>query len=194
MPRTKEQNMAIRAEKKQLIMDTALKLFAENGFERTSTESIAQHAGISSGLLFAYFKSKEDLLYQILASGMQVASEIFHADMTMDEFVEGVEKLFNNILENRDFFKLYSIISVQPKITDKIAQMRNESELLNIGLVNIFKKHFGEERAMKELLLISAIMKGFTIISVFADKQNVFPPETMNNMIMEFIREHFDSR
>jgi AcrR family transcriptional regulator len=46
MPRTKEQNEAIRAEKRQLIMDTSLQLFAEEGYATASIERIAKQAGI----------------------------------------------------------------------------------------------------------------------------------------------------
>ncbi|MDR1886863.1 MAG: TetR/AcrR family transcriptional regulator, partial [Prevotellaceae bacterium] len=61
MPRTKEQNEAIRAEKRQLIMDAAMQLFAEDGYAHTSIDKIAQKAGIARGLLYSYFENKEDL-------------------------------------------------------------------------------------------------------------------------------------
>ncbi|MDR1524456.1 MAG: TetR/AcrR family transcriptional regulator, partial [Tannerella sp.] len=74
MPRTKEQNEAIKLEKKQLIMDVALRLFAENGYANTSIDKIAKSICIAKGLLYTYFKNKEDLLYQILLSGIDKMS------------------------------------------------------------------------------------------------------------------------
>ena len=189
MPRTKEQNEAIRAEKKQLIMDTALKLFAENGFERTSIECIAQHAGISIGLMYKYFKSKDDLLYQILASGMQMITDFFHADMTMEELIAGIEKFFDYITENREFFKLYTIISVQPNVTKILELIRNENQSSRNDLKKLFDKLFGEQNAIHELILYSVIMKGFTVVYVFDDKQN----EYLKNVIVEFIRNRYKS-
>ncbi|WP_133912115.1 TetR/AcrR family transcriptional regulator [Streptomyces sp. NBC_00582] len=44
------------------ILDTALKLFAERGYERTTIAQIAQEAGISQRSLFRYFGTKEDLV------------------------------------------------------------------------------------------------------------------------------------
>lgn len=48
-------------EKKQKIIDACIAEFAGNGYERASTNSIVQNAGISKGALFYYFGSKKDL-------------------------------------------------------------------------------------------------------------------------------------
>ena len=191
MPRTKEQNIAIREERKQSIMDAALQLFADNGFENTSIDSIANHAGISKGLLYSYFKCKDDLLYQILTSGMQKFSESFHSEMTMEDFVAGIENAFEYITENRDFYKLYTIISVQPKVTKNIGVLTNEYDSLYHNMVDLFKRHFGEQRAARELSLLSVIMKGFSIVSVFSDEQNVIPVDSLKNTIMDLIKERY---
>jgi AcrR family transcriptional regulator len=52
----------ILKEKKRLILDASLKLFVENGFHGTSTAEIAKTAGVATGTLFHYFKSKEELI------------------------------------------------------------------------------------------------------------------------------------
>jgi AcrR family transcriptional regulator len=191
MPRTKEQNEAIRAEKRRLIMDSALLLFAENGFEQTSIDSIAQHAEVSKGLIYNYFKCKDDLLYQILISGMKAISENLHPEMTMESFVADSEKFFDYILENKEFFKLYTIISVQPKVTQKLGIIRNESENLRHNMADLFKKHFGEEQAMQEMLLYAVISKGFSIISVFEDEQNPIFADILKKTVVDFMKERY---
>ena len=192
MPRTKEQNMAIREERKQSIMDSALRLFAENGFENTSIDCIASHAGISKGLLYSYFKCKDDLLYQILVAGMQTFSDSFHPEMTLEDFVTGIEKAFEHIKENIHFYKLYTIISVQPKVTKNLRALVNEYNSLYYNMVNLFKKHFGEQQAAQELLLLSVITKGFTIISVFGDQQNVIFVDSLKKTVMDLIRKRYN--
>ena len=50
-------------EKRRLVLlDTAISKFAEGGFAKTTVKDIAASAGISSGLLYHYFPSKEKLL------------------------------------------------------------------------------------------------------------------------------------
>ncbi|MCL2290288.1 MAG: TetR/AcrR family transcriptional regulator [Bacteroidetes bacterium] len=192
MPKTKEQNMTIRAEKRQLIMDSALHLFAENGFEHTSIGNIATHAGISKGLLYSYFKCKDDLLYQILASGMQTFTDNIHSEMTMEDFITGVEKSFDHIMENRDFFKLYTIISVQPKVAQNLGNLITEYGGLHGHITSLFQKCFGE-RAAQELMLLSVIMKGYSIISVFGDQQNVVAFDILKKTVVEFVKERYNS-
>ena len=48
------------------IINSAVSLFATQGFHAASTRSIAQKAGVSEGLIFRHFKNKEGLLEKIL--------------------------------------------------------------------------------------------------------------------------------
>jgi len=48
--------------KKEKILETALELFANDGFNATSTKKIAQKAGVSEGLIFKHFDNKKNLL------------------------------------------------------------------------------------------------------------------------------------
>ena len=192
MSRNKEQNTAIRAEKKQLIMDTALHLFAQNGFERTSIANIAKHAEISQGLVYNYFESKDDLLYQILVSGLKQFSDLIHQEMTVDEFIAKIEAAFDAMDANRDFWKLYSIISVQPTVTQKLVEVRNEYDGMSENLTNFFTKYFGKEQVLEELIMYSVIMKGFTLIYVFSDVQKSFPADMLKKVVINSIRERFE--
>jgi len=49
-------------DKKEAIINAALKLFVDNGFHGTATSKIAQEAGVANGTLFQYFKTKDDLV------------------------------------------------------------------------------------------------------------------------------------
>ena len=46
-------------ERRQEILDTALKLFWEKGYEKTSMTEIAQAMQVAQGLCYRYFPSKE---------------------------------------------------------------------------------------------------------------------------------------
>ena len=52
-----------RRETRQHIAETGLRLFFANGYEHTTLDAIAAEAGISRRTFFAYFKSKEDILF-----------------------------------------------------------------------------------------------------------------------------------
>lgn len=65
--RKKGSRAADNVDSRKRIVDSALTLFAENGFDGTATQRIADHAGVPTGLVFYYFPSKEHLLAEILS-------------------------------------------------------------------------------------------------------------------------------
>lgn len=54
------------SDKKKRIINAALKEFAEKDFQHASTNNIVKQAGIGKGMLFYYFKSKEDLYLYLI--------------------------------------------------------------------------------------------------------------------------------
>jgi AcrR family transcriptional regulator len=67
-PTVRQQQAAVRREQ---ILGTALKLFAAQGFDATSTRQIAKEAGIAEGLIFHYFPTKASLLTAILEDRLE---------------------------------------------------------------------------------------------------------------------------
>ena len=68
--------------RKQEILDTALKLFGENGYEKTSITDIAKAIGVAQGLCYRYFPSKEALFDSAIEQ---------YADVLVEQLV-GFEK------------------------------------------------------------------------------------------------------
>lgn len=52
--------------KQQAVLSVSLNLFAEQGFDRTSTSEIAQQAGVSEGTVFKQFKTKDGILKALI--------------------------------------------------------------------------------------------------------------------------------
>ena len=68
-PPTARQRAA--AARREQILETALGLFAERGFDATSTRQIAKEVGIAEGLIFHYFPTKASLLAAILEDRLE---------------------------------------------------------------------------------------------------------------------------
>jgi AcrR family transcriptional regulator len=64
-------------EKQEKILHAALELFAQQGYAATPTSKIARKAGVSEGLIFRHFESKEGLLEAILDYGQENAAGIY---------------------------------------------------------------------------------------------------------------------
>jgi TetR/AcrR family fatty acid metabolism transcriptional regulator len=60
-----------KAEKRQSILEGAVRVFAEKGFFNATVAEIARAAGVADGTIYLYFKSKDDLLLSVFDEKMQ---------------------------------------------------------------------------------------------------------------------------
>ncbi len=68
MARTRAQDYG---DKKQAILHSAARLFAERGFDRASMNQIADACGVSKPLLYHYYGAKDDLLFAMLEAHLE---------------------------------------------------------------------------------------------------------------------------
>src|SRR5205807_1258989 len=61
-------------ERRELILDAALEIFAQRGYHGSSIDEIAHTAGVSKALIYEHFPSKRDLHISLLERNIQ---EIF---------------------------------------------------------------------------------------------------------------------
>jgi AcrR family transcriptional regulator len=166
-PRTKKQNENIRQEKRELIIDIALEVFATHGYHGASISTIASHAGIAKGLIYNYFKSKEDLLKAILQKGVQNILAVFQHKIgeviTEEVFCQLLDIYFKQLKENASFWRLYFSIAMQPIVMDLIEK---EFE----GMVNPYQDLLysyystkGSKDPRADTLLAHALIDGITL-------------------------------
>lgn len=55
-----------REQRRDQLLDCALELFGEVGFERATIKTLATRAGVSQGLLYHYFQGKEELIAAVM--------------------------------------------------------------------------------------------------------------------------------
>jgi AcrR family transcriptional regulator len=74
------------------ILDTAARLFLEQGFEKTTTRDISKACGMAKGTLFNYFSSKETLAMTMVAEAMEEGRDVYLSRRGNDESL--MEDLF----------------------------------------------------------------------------------------------------
>ena len=133
-PRTAKQFKEMRDEKMTLIMDVALKHFANEGYFRTTISHIARHAGISKGLMYNYFESKEALLKSIVHKSV---NEIYHnldidedGTLSTEEFEIFIRKIDKMLKENKYFWRLLFQLLAQNDVREQFLKAFPESDSL----------------------------------------------------------------
>ncbi len=163
-PRTSKQLKIIREEKRKLIMNTALKLFAEEGYYITSIDKIAKAANISKGLIYNYFQNKEDLLSEIFHFGLDEIFKSFDQNhdgiLTKDEFILFIENSLDKLENSRDFWKLYFILIMKPMIYKMFEKSLNEYLSPIMQMLENYFTNQGSENPEAEAKLIGAILDG----------------------------------
>ncbi len=73
-----------KARTRAAILETASRLFRENGFDATSIQDIAEMADAGVGTLYGHFASKEEILREVLRSHAVEAVERFRVEVSKD--------------------------------------------------------------------------------------------------------------
>ena len=167
-------------------MDAALELFAEQGYANCSIAQLASHSGISKGLMYNYFESKEALLKAIINEGIHEILEYFDPDhdgiLTTEELTGFVSKIFSSIRENQKFWILYINIVLQPRVQEYLEGQPFSNVMDQYGpmLIDYFTKKGFKDPAL-EMLTFSALIEGFGVLMVYTYPNVVFPDDLLRS-------------
>ena len=81
--------------RKDRIMDAALRIFAEKGFQIATITEISKEAGVSEATIYEYFGTKEDLLFAIPE---KITNETLEKSTKVIPYIKGVEGKIRAIL------------------------------------------------------------------------------------------------
>lgn len=162
-PKTKEQNEEIRQQSRQQILDAAFELFANNGFSKTGIAAVAKKAGVSKGLIYHYFDSKEAILEGIFNQLIALSEEILNVadDMSPREKIKQVlEGTFQFIEEDIGTARLMISLALQPDTFDNLQEkIKYTQEKQLKQYVKLFEE-LGYEEPELEAYEVGALMDG----------------------------------
>lgn len=156
-------------EKQEQIIQSALQLFAKEGYHATSTSKVAKLAGVSEGLIFRHFENKEGLLQAILEEGERRIKALY-VDIVMEtepkEVVRKTIELTGKIdKSDYDFWKLQFKLKWELEVSGD-----EKMEPLKMALTNAFRKLNYEEPELEAGLVLlfidglaSSVLKGSSI-------------------------------
>ena len=186
-PRTEIQFEEIRESRRKQIMDVALELFADKGYAHTSISQIASKAKISKGLMYNYFKSKDDLLQNLFEDGMGAMFDLFDQNrdgvLTRDEFIFFINESFNLMNQDRRFWKLDFSLLVQPEAWKIFEKNLNEIITPLIHMMTNYYKEKGSENPEIEAVMVGALLDGIGFNYVF--NPDMYPLKEVQKMVIE---------
>lgn len=109
------------------ITAAAMAAFAENGYSGTKVDDVANRAGVSKGLLYLYFKTKDDLFKAVIRSFVSprvdsLVQEVADSKLSAEEFLRGPFTSFAKLMPNSPARVLVRLMIAEgPKHPDLIA-------------------------------------------------------------------------
>ncbi|MFJ7954078.1 TetR/AcrR family transcriptional regulator [Lysinibacillus sp. NPDC096418] len=101
--------------RREQILNAGLDLFIRNGYHGTTTKEIADSFGISQGLLFHYFASKEELYLELLNRAKMGMADVRVSETELGQPLEYLETMVKRILESFEYFpisaKLFMLVA-----------------------------------------------------------------------------------
>jgi AcrR family transcriptional regulator len=159
--------------KKEHILDTALDLFAERGYEATPTSLIAKEAGVSEGLIFKHYLNKANLLEEVIKAGYRRITDKSKGLAMETE----PEKLINSVLDmpqrlvedERNFWRMQFRL-----VDEEIAQKHHNRYTHSVmqKLVEAFKKMGYNDPEMESEVLMLLVEGLWRLFVTNGDKEH----------------------
>lgn len=122
-PRSAEQFEVIRQASREKILDSALFCFSKYGYHGTSISKIANHAGVSKGLMYNYYDSKPEVLKAIIMRFFERSMAIiqFDPDKPVRERLRALLKSsFELIRKEKESYRLLVSVELQPGVKEEL--------------------------------------------------------------------------
>lgn len=188
MPRTKAQYETIRKESRQKILDAALEVFAKQGYHSSTVDAIAKTAGISKGLMYNYFKSKEDVLQELMIGMMEALMCEYmplkpEEKFKEDDIINFINVGIDLVLEKPHYWKLYFSVALQPDVMSIVfSKMMEMGQPYMIAMIEYFREK-GVENPEVMMRYFSAVMDGIQFHCMLDPK--TFPAEEVKKLLIK---------
>ena len=173
--------------KREKILQSALELFANEGYQNTSTSKVAHKAGVSEGLIFKHFQSKEGLLEAIVNLANDDIRDFIRRMENQDDPKKVIETAFDFhplVTTNRDFWKLQFSLKYQCPAKQKYHEKKE--------LINTFETML--EKAFTELNYENPKMETQLLMNIIGDlcRENCSSENGCENEFIHFLKQKYE--
>lgn len=176
-PRSVQVNKELREQSTRRILEAALTLFAERGYEGATISQIAERAGVARGLVSYYFSTKEKLLHTLLGealAGILSLTDPVEGEDTPDQRLAGVINRTLDVAEQTiGVQRLVLCLMLQPGprkvFIDVEADRSDLVEEFERRLRSIFAARGAADPALEEIMFRSVLEGVIFKLAVYPD-------------------------
>lgn len=194
-PKSKEQFEAIRQKSVATIKEVALELFATKGYNSTSISQIAKAAGVSKGLMYNYFDSKEDLLHTILTEAVEDGAAAMEEYLQqkhepLDELIGIVRSSIGMVKTNFHYWKLMTALAFQKDAMNDIKDiLEKKQESILRQIFDIFER-LGAQNPRLEAFYFGAVLDGLMVH--YINMEEDYPLDEMEAYIIQELKNRYE--
>ena len=109
--------------RKQIVIESALALFAKKPFFEVGMREVAEEAGISPATIYRYFPSQEELFNEAFIQDISSASKEFNSMVQKDKPVSIEEfgiKFVDHLIENESTFQMMTYLMLKGNLANPV--------------------------------------------------------------------------
>jgi AcrR family transcriptional regulator len=175
---------------RERILDVALDLFIEKGYDKTSLREIAEPLGFSKAALYYHFASKEDILMalhmRIHEFGIDALAQMGNLEPTVAMWAQLLEQMVDQMLANRKIVLLHERNQAAFE-----AMHREEHDAQHEDFQEQFRRVLADDRlSVRDRVLISAsfgAVMGAVVIA--GDAFEAFPSDELSEILRGAVRD-----
>jgi AcrR family transcriptional regulator len=195
MTSLREQN---KINKRKGILDAAIKLFSEKGYEQTSIEELAREAGIGKGTIYSYFETKRDIVRAFCEDQLEHTRNELAVNTNPDTPLK--EQLlvffmaeFEHQTENKEFGRLFLQEKVFPRAPYDAEDLEMQNNYFEM-LYPIYRRaqELGELDSNLELLHISGHFYALFLLILSCWYTGMIPTEEIEIAMETLISQTID--
>ena len=135
----------VKKEKQDAIINAALKVFAENGYRKASTDVIVKEAGISKGLLFHYFISKQGVYefiydYSVKYMMLELTNAVNKKETDFFAIQRMIEACRTRVMKNYPYMQQFLSSSKYESHPDALSVITSSEKSMEDTYNSIYKK------------------------------------------------------
>ena len=184
-------------ETKKKIIESGFDLFSKNGYYKTNTAQIAKYAGVSTGIVYGYFKNKKDILLEVMNIYTEKTynpifdfMKKYNCKNELEDFIFGMLTLAEKIhIENYSIHKeLNSIAQTDEQINKAFIALQDKTTEKVVKKL----KEIGYSKANNENVHISMNLIQTYVHEAVYDKHEYMDYKNLKYLVVKLIKSLFE--